>query len=139
MSNDAAYPPLRSNIATTLNFPLPDFWRSDRMEYRFEWLNGVVIPREPAELGGVGSNSAVRATYTDMPNLGIRFIKVAWTNLVTNNFGPFQIVSTVTNIPTDEQIIEERRRVLTLYPAVRFEVLNGYYFWGRGNGWVFAG
>jgi uncharacterized repeat protein (TIGR01451 family) len=133
-SNDASHASLRSNIATTLNFPLPDFWREGRIEYRFEWTNGVLLPREPAETGGTASNASVRVNYTNMPALGIRFVKVAWTNSVTNFIGPFPFVSIVTNIPTDAQIIEERRRVLALYPAVRFEVLNGYYFWSKANG-----
>lgn len=123
LSNNAAYPPLRSNITTTLNFLLEDPWREGRIEYRFEWTNGVLVPREPAEVGGTGSNAAVRVAYTNMPDLGVRMIAVAW----TNNAG-------VTNMPTEAQIDEERARVVSIYPIVRFAALNGLFFWPRTNG-----
>jgi len=126
VSNNAALPPFRSNIHSTLNFIIPPGWREGLMDYHLEWEHGVLIPREPAEAGGTASNGSVRVSYTNMPNLEVRFIKVAW----TNGAG----VIATTNIPTEAQIIEQQKRVVSIYPIVQFKKLDGYFFWSATNG-----
>lgn len=131
-TNDCTSPVLRSNINATLNFTVRDGWKTGQDTFRFTWTNGVVFNAEPRDVAGdPASNGMVRVSFTPMPPLGVRFIRVAFTNRVAvgTNF------VLVTNIPTPAQIDEQKRRVISIYPIVEITNLPyGFFLWTRAMG-----
>jgi hypothetical protein len=129
-TNDCSGALSRSNLNSSLNFELPLELCFGRLDMRLEWTNGLLFGIEPAEPGGVASNCAIRVVFTNMPDLGVRLICVAWTNAVTNIIGGVPHITIITNLPTLEQLDEQRRRLLSIYPVARLERLeHGLFFW----------
>jgi len=131
-TNDSTSPVLRSNINATLNFTVRNGWTTGQDTFRFSWTNGVVINIEPRDAAGdPASNGMVRANFTPVPPLGVRFIRVAFTNgLVTNITATATNILPLTNVPTAAEIDEQKRRVISIYPIVEITNLAyGYFFW----------
>ncbi len=135
-TNNCAAPVIRSNITMSLNFTVRDGFKTGSDIFRFSWTNGIVFNAEPADVAGdPGSNGQVRVSFNVVPPLGVRFIRVAITNAVTNITALATNITIVTNLPTPAQIEEEKRRIISIYPMVSLaDLTSGYYLWSRANG-----
>lgn len=112
---NAAVQAVRERFGRSLNFRLPDLWTDGALELRFEWTNGVVIPREPAEAGGRAGDAAVRLAFlTNVPPVQVDFYKVRYTH------------GGVTNVPTSTAVDDLIRRLEAIYPI--FERSSTYHF-----------
>ena len=110
---NAADRSVRERFGRSLNFRLPDLWTRGALELRFEWTNGVVIPREPAEAGGRAGDAAVRLAFTNVPRVQVDFYKVRYTH------------GGVTNEPTSTAVDDLIRRLDAIYPM--FARKSTYY------------
>jgi uncharacterized repeat protein (TIGR01451 family) len=137
MTNNCADPSIRSNITMSLNFTVRDGFKTGSDIFRFSWTNGIVVNAEPADVAGdPASNGQVQVTYTVVPPLGVRFIRVALTNGFMTNVvrGVTNIVAT-TNIPTAGQIDEQKNRLISIYPISQITNLPyGYFSWNPARG-----
>jgi hypothetical protein len=112
---------VRSNLNATLNFDLPASWLNGTVDLRFEWTNGVVTCREPAEPGGAASNCLVRVAFQPMPALPVKWVRVRWTNATPHR-------------PTLANITELERRLRAIYPIARLSPAVGEFEWSRDDG-----
>jgi hypothetical protein len=106
-TNDIA--PFRSNLSASMNFVLPPDWLNGTIDLVFSWTNGAVLNVEPREASGlgVGSNGAVRVSFTPVPSLPVKWVMVSW----SNGFGNSPV--------TVEHAFEIQRRLRAMYPISR--------------------
>lgn len=105
---NAAARAVRESFGRSLNFRLQYPWTQtnrEPLELRFEWTNGVLIPREPAETGGRAGDAAVRVRFTEVPRIEVNFYKVRY------------VAGGVTHEPTDNNVDELIRRLDAIYPV----------------------
>ncbi len=102
---------LRGEWTNSVNFVLPDTWLNGTLDLRFEWTNGIVIFREPAEAGGIASNGAVRVSFVPSQVPEVKFFSIIHTN-----------VAGVTSILTAAQERDLPRRVVSVFPIDRIDV-----------------
>ena len=115
-TNNAAA--VRTNLAGSLNFRLPNTWLTGAVELRFEWTNGAVLCAEPAERDGTASNCAVKVSFQPMPVPEVKFVSVSWsTNAASTN----RLAAGV--------IPELKAQMLALYPVARVNIRGGQLYW----------
>ncbi len=115
--------PKRAQLNDSFYFRLPDGWISGTIELEFEGISHDFDCREPAEQGGTANDCKVEVTFTQSPELQIKFLLYSWIDLDLNK-----------HYPNSNDLAELAKEIMSIFPIPKldFEI-------GVGSTWIGTG